>query len=257
MLWPDGFDWADDPNGSRSAAVRADSCCWKLPLGTLVATLADGRPCRIEARDALGRAIEALEIRAWQERAGRTWPLTLALEGNTGFVETIESIETRVHYLELSFLPPDLRPLLPPGDSGPTVSPHEIVAMTYAVRALPEGIDWEHALGQARHWIAEAAANPEFAVDTVPTFALSREGRPEACLVRLLAPRTPAPDGFETRTERAGLFVVLSELAAVDAAAIARLLRAIPEGALPGTPYLRVHPRPNPLELVLPLEPTE
>ena len=258
MLWPDGFDWKEGANGTRSAVASADSCCRELPLGSLVATIEDGRPRRIEARDALDRVLEALEIREWQERSGRKWPRTLALEaGSASFVETVESIETRVHFLELSFLPPDLRPLTPPDGPGATVLSRDLVAMTYSVHELPAGIDWEAALACARSWIAEAGQKEGLSVDPVPTFELTPEGRPLACLVRLQAPVLPAPVGFETHAERAGLFLTVRELGMVDAAALARITQATPPGALPGVPYLRVHAQPNPLELVLPLAPDE
>jgi hypothetical protein len=262
MLWPDGFDWSagkGDPS-TRSASVSADSCCREGALGTLVATLAEGRPARIEARDAEGQLLEALEIRAWQEHGGRTWPRTLALEaGGTGFLETIEAIETRVHFLDLSFLPPDLRPLVPLSP-GPTVMARDLVAMTYSVRALPAELGWEEALARARAWIAEAGKELQargLAVDPIPTFELTPEGRPRACFVRLSTAVVPAPEGFETHGERAGLLLAVRDLAAIDAALVARVLQATPEGSRTGTPYLRVHPSPSPVELVLPLEPAE
>lgn len=261
MLWPDGLAWEERPDGTRAAAIWADSCCREAQLGTLVATLADGRARRIEARDALGHALEVLEIRAWQELAGRSWPRTLALEsGSASFVETVEAIETRVHYLELSFLPPDARPLQPPSGPGPSVMARDLVAMTYAVRELPAGVGWDEALGRARTWIAEAGeqlASRGLAADPVPTFELSPEGRPRACLVRLHTPVQPAPQGFETHAERAGLLLAVRELATVDAALVARVLEALPAGARAGTPYVRVHSAPNPVELVLPLLPGE
>jgi len=258
MLWPDGFDWKEDGSGTRSAVASADSCCRELPLGSLVATLEDGRPRRIEARDALGRALETLEIREWQERGGRKWPRTLALQtGSTSFVETVESIETRVHYLELSFLPPDLRPLTAPTAPGATVLSRDLVSMTYSVHELPADLDWDAALTRARDWIAEAGKQAGLSVDPVPTFELTPEGRPMTCLVRLQAPVLPAPAGFETHAERAGLFLTLRELGMVDAAALERITQATPPGALPGVPYLRVHAQPSLIELVLPLAPVE
>ena len=94
--------------------------------------------------------------------------------GETSFVETIESIETHVHYLELSFVPPDLRPLAPPPEPGPTVMARDLVAMSYAVHVLPAGTDWEEALARARDWIAEAGTQRKLDVDPIPTFELSR-----------------------------------------------------------------------------------
>lgn len=257
MLWPDGFAWKEDADGTRSAVPSADSCCSENPLGTLVATIEDGRLQRIEARDRESRVLEALEIREWQERAGRRWPRTLALQsGGANIVETIESIETRVHYLELSFLPPDLRPLMPPLEPGAAVLSRDLVAMTYAVRELPPGLDWEGALACAREWIAEADAQGR-SVDPVPTFEVTPEGRPRTCLVRLKAPILPPPQGYETHAERAGLFLTVRELGLVDVAALERITQATPPDALPGVPYVRVHPRPNPVELVLPIVPAE
>jgi len=263
LFWPEGFEWKEEPDGAgltRSAPAWADSCCRKASLGTLVATLADGRPRRIEARDARGRTLEALEIRAWQERGGRAWPRTLALEAESAnALETVEAIETRVHFLDLSFVPPDQRSLAPLAP-GPAVTARDVVAMTYAVHELPVDVDWDTAIARARDWIA--AAGPELrsrglGVDPVPTFELSQDARPRACYVRLLAAVAPAPQGFESHAERAGLFIAVADLGAVDASLVARVLQATPGGATPGIPYLRVHPKPYPIELVLPLEPAD
>ncbi len=262
MLWPDGFAWSAPENGTRTAPVSADSCCPAHSLGTLVATLADARPSRVEARDAQGRVLEALAIRAWQESNGRTWPRTLAMESEGGgFVETIESIETRVHYLELSFVPPDRRATPGANSPGPNILAQDLVPVTYAVRALPAGVAWEDALSQARAWLAEAAESAKAsgaAVDPVPTFELSEEGRPLRCLVRLAVPREPAPSGYQTQPERPGLLLGLEDLEQLRPAVLTRLRQAVPPGAKPGAPYLRVHDRrEHPLELVLPLVPVD
>jgi len=263
LFWPEGFEWQDaagEAGPARSAPVWADSCCREGPLGTLVATLADGRPQRLEARDASGRKLEALEIRSWQELGGRAWPRTLALEAeNANALETVEAIDTRVRFLDLLFLPPDLRPLVPL-EPGPAVVSRDLVSMTYSVHELPEDLEWDAALARARDWIAQAGDELKargLGVDPVPTFGLTSEGRPRACYVRLAAAVVPAPPGFETHAERAGLFLAVPELPALDAAMVERLRRAAPEDARAGIPYLRVHPPPNPVELVLPLEPTD
>ena len=92
-------------------------------------------------------------------------------------------------------------------------------------------------------------------LDPVPTFELSPRGRPLRCLVRLAEAKLPPPDGYQTHSERAGLFVMVQDLAGVDQALIERLHRAAPAGVRSGTCYLRVHDRPSlPVELVLPLE---
>ena len=263
LFWPDGFEWKEAPDGgglTRTAPVWADSCCREGSLGELVATLEEGRPRRIEARDARGRSLEALEIRAWQERGGRAWPHTLALEAESAnAIETVEAIDTRVHFLDMSFLPPDLRPLVPL-EPGPKVMARDLVSMTYSVRELPADIEWEAALTRARQWIASTAGELKprgLDVDPVPTFELSPEGRPRACYVRLVVAVAPAPHGFETHVERAGLFVAVPDLPSVDASLVERAIRATPAGAKAGIPYVRVHSRPNPIELVVPLEPLE
>jgi hypothetical protein len=258
FLWPDGFAWRAGEGDTRSAPVQTDSCCAEGPLGTLVAELSDGRPRRIEARDARGQPIEALEVRAWQELDGRAWPRTLALEaGGSGFVETVETIETRLHYLESSFVPPDRRPVPAGDEGGPKVLAQDLVAMTYRARELPEGTTWEQALAQARLWIAESGAalkESGHTVDPVPTFELSSAGRPHSCLVRLTAAAHPAPPGFETLAERPGFLLPLQHLSELDARALARLQRAVPQGARASPAYVRIHARESlPIELVLPL----
>lgn len=262
MLWPDGFEWAELDARTRTAAVHLDSAKREQVLGSLVAVLADGgRPGRIEARDTADHVVETLEVKSWQEHGGRSWPATLAVGGASGgFVETVESIDTRIHYLDLSFRPPDRRDpaaVAKPGE----VLPRDLVAMTYAVHPLPTGTGWDTARERARAWIAEARSTIEplgHAVDPVPTFELGSDGLPESCLVRLAAPAFPAPEGYETRHERLGVFLPLQELRQADRAVLERLRRAVPADARPGIPYLRLHDRAQlPVELVLPFEPKE
>lgn len=262
MLWPDGFEWEAQAEGTSAADVRMDACCRGAVVGKLVATLESGRPRRMEVRDAQGKPREAFEVHTWQERHGRTWPHRLTLASAAGgFVETIESIETRVHFLELSFLPPDLRTRPDAREPGPELFARDLVASTFAAHAVPEGAGWEQALALARGWNDEAAkalAPQGLAVDPVPTFELSPTGRPLRCLVRLTAVVRPPPAGHETRDERPGLVLGLPELARVEAELLARLARSVPPGARAGVPYVRVHERKElPVEVVLPLEPGE
>lgn len=259
MLWPDGFAW-QEAEGVRTAIVHGDSCCRELPIGTLVAELIDGRPRRIQARDAEGCSLESLEIRAWEERNGRSWPRSLVMEAEGGgFLETVESIETRLHYLELSFVPPDRRPVPGQGKSVAVLA-QDLVPMTYCAHKLPQDITWEQALAQARLWIAEteAAGTAGRAVDPVPTIELSSAARPQRCLVRLVAAVQPAPEGYETQAERPGFLLPLQQLSELDSAALARLQRAVPANERAGPAYVRIHARPNlPIEVVLPLATTE
>lgn len=263
MLWPDGFDWNGDEGGAREAEVLADTCCREMPVGKLVATLRDRRPVRIEALSGAGETLEILEIRAWQEISGRTWPRTLEIKAPNGqslFVETIETIETRVQFLELSFLPPDRRPIRN-ASTGPGVVAMDLVAVTYSPHPLPKEVSWEQALEKARGWIAEAreSLGPLGAeVDLVPTFELSPLGRPTACLVRLTSHHVPPPDGFRSVPEGVGILCALPELLSVNEGALIRLKETVPIGLQTGTPYTRIHDRPVlPIELVVPIESSE
>jgi hypothetical protein len=262
MLWPDGFTWAALDGSTHTAAVYLDSCCDARPLGNLVATLADGRPRKIEARDLEGRVMETLEVQSWQEHAARTWPRTMTVHGASGrFTETIETLDTRIHYLDLAFRPPDRRGSPTAGWKPGEALPLDLIAMTYAPRDLASGTSWQAAREQARAWIAAASAElaaQGLEVDPVPTFEVGHDGLPRRCLVRLSAPAFPPPAGHETRHERLGVFIPLQAPTEVNASTLERLRRAVPVDAEPGTPYVRLHERPQlPVELVLPFEPKD
>lgn len=256
LFWPDGFEW-EASGEERRAPLFLDSCCHEGPLGVLVAELVQGRPRRIEVRDPQGAAQEALEIRSWQELGGRTWPQTLALSGPQGaFTETVESIETRLHLLEVSFVPPDQRPV-PAVSPGPRILARDVIAMTYAARDLPAGTSWGEALRRAAEEHEHARIEAErqgLALDPVPMFELGPDALPVRLLLRLDAPRTPPPDGHVTLPERPGLFLLLDDPAALQAKVLQRLLEAVPDGARPETPYVRIHARKEAaVEVVLPL----
>lgn len=260
LLWPDGFDWEEAGPGSRTARVNVDSCCREGNLGTLVASLQGGRLERAEVRDRTGKAIEAMEIRAWQEVAGRPWPRTLVMKGEQGsFTETVESIDTQVHFLEVSFLPPDQRPVLASSDQGPRIQARDIVSMTHSARPLPAGTSWVEAERMARERIETARgelAQLGLELDPVPMLELDQDGRPVCLLLRLSAPRRPPPEGFTTIPERPGLFLLAGDTKEVEARLLRRLLASVPAGARPGTPYVRLHDRKEvPVEIVLPIEP--
>lgn len=257
LFWPDGFAWEPGGEQVHSAPLFLDACCREGPLGTLVAQIEQGRPLRIEARDAHGKAQETLEIRSWQELGGRTWPRTLALSGPQGsFTETVESIETRLHLLEVSFVPPDRREV-PSSGPGPRILARDVIAMTYTSHDLPAGIPWDEAqrLAAARLELARAEAERQgLALDPVPMFELGPDALPVRLLLRLDAPRTPPPVGHVTLPERPGLFLLLDDPAALEAQILQRLVEAVPEGARPETPYVRIHARKEvPVEVVLPI----
>jgi hypothetical protein len=261
LCWPDGFDWSPGEAGASSATVFRDSCCRQGPLGTLLASLENGRPVRVRARDARGLAGASFEVRAWQERSGRPWPAQVAVESAQGsWIETIESLGTRVHYIEESFLPPDRRPPSGESSAGQPLVARDLVGMTYAASDLPAGATWEEARRRARERLLElreASPDPS-ALDPVPAFGIGSDGLPRSSWVRLRAPVDPPPPGFTSTGERVGFVVPLRSISEVDGDLLARLARCAPAGSRAAGPYVRFHDRPQfPIELVVPLEAKE
>ncbi len=261
MLWPEGFEWSEEGPGLRRTTVYRDSCCRQQPIGSLSAELDDaGRPARLRAEGSAGTR-EALEIRSWQELEQRTWPREMLLDQGTPVRETVESVETRVHFVDLYFVPPDRRVVhVAGGPAGSRILSTDLVPITVLRRELPSGISWEEALQQARAWttVARSELGSGFELDPVPTLELSSAARASACLLRLSRPASAPPPGWQTIPERAGLLLVLEELSEVDPAHLGPLFSSIPPGTSPGTPYLRVHDRrEGRIEVVLPLDPAE
>jgi len=262
MLWPDGFAWQAGDSGTRTAVVHADSCCFERPLGTLVAHLTDGRPSRVEVRDAQSKTCETLTVREWQETLGRSWPRVLEVEGEgVGFTETIESLETKIHYLDLFFLPPDQRAIPKGGASSSQVLSNDLVAISYVPRDLPTGATWDQAVATSRVWLQEAGESGKvrgWAFDPAPTIEVGPDGKPARVWLRLKEPASSPAEGLTTLNERPGLILALPALTEVGPATLGRLRAAVPPGSKAGIPYLRFHARPFlPVELVLPLEPAE
>lgn len=255
LLWPHGFDWAADGEAQR-ATLFASSCCRTRPIGALLATgLADGRPRRIEALDPQGEAFEAIDIEAWKEQDGRTWPARLRVSGRSGsFDETVEEIDTRARYLDMAFLPGDRRTA--PTDGPPQLT-GDLVGTVAARFELPRGLGWSEARTRAealRVALAERLGPDGPALDPVPSFELDAEARPVACRVRLRDPvADPPPRGFERRDGGTGLFLFLARPEELTAQAVGRLLRGVPSDATAGTPYVRFHEQR--IEVVVPLEP--
>ncbi|MSR62773.1 MAG: hypothetical protein EXS08_10060 [Planctomycetes bacterium] len=262
MLWPDGFAWEAREPGTQTAVAHADSCCRERPLGTLVAHLANGRPSRVEVRDEQGQTRETLTVREWQEVNGRSWPRVLVVAGEgVGFTETVESLETQIHYLDLFFLPPDQRAIPKGATSSSQVLSNDLVAVSYVPRDLPAGATWDEAVATTRGWILaanEAGKGNGQTFDPVPTIEVGPEGKPVRAWLRLKEPSPTPAEGLTNRNERPGLILALPALAEVGSAALAQLRAAVPPRSKAGVPYLRFHNRPVlPVELVLPLEPAE
>jgi hypothetical protein len=253
LLFPDGFAWTDSADGAREAAVFADSCCRREPLGTLRATV-DGERVTLAARDQTGELRETLTLESTQELGGRRFPRTLSASGvNASFTETIERIETRVHYLDLAFTPGDRRRVGTSQRLEERVVARDLVPMSYVEKPLEGSPSWERALvraGELRNDVQKSLP-AGLALDPVPTLELGDDGLARRCLVRLSKACEPPPSGFVTHGERLGLFVTLASTSET-ASGLVRLRAAVPEGARAGMPYARVH-GPTKVELVLPL----
>ena len=96
----------------------------------------------------------------------------------------------------------------------------------------------------------------DLTVDPVPSFELDRSGRPLRCVVRLVEVPAPAPEGWSSRPERAGLGMVLDAPDDIDADALRSLVRSAPTGTRGTVPYCRILRRPGvtSVQLYLPLE---
>ncbi|MEQ1893682.1 MAG: hypothetical protein ABL998_14150 [Planctomycetota bacterium] len=259
LLYPDGCEWKSAADGARESEIFADSCCRREPLGTLRASEAGGR-VTLAAHDLAGELRETLTIESSEERDGRRFPSKLSATGvNADFRETIESLETRVHYLDLAFTPGDRRRVGPAPDPSQRLEDRivarDLVPMSYVAQPLAGAATWEDALARAQALRPEVQKSlpAGLGLDPVATFELGPDGRPLRCLVRLAKACDPPPEGFVTHGERLGLFMSL-EGTAKTASALARLAAAVPEGARAGEPYVRVH-GPTRVELVLPLIP--
>ena len=256
LLFPDGFEWRAEAGGTRVAEVQADSCCHRRMLGRFVARR-EGERLTIEAHDLADETKETLTVTSWQELEGRRFPRELEVAGSNGaFHETIESLTTRVHYLDLAFLPGDRREVGTGRTLETRVIALDLVPMAYLERPLPEGASWEEALERARGLAVEVAPGlePGLALDPVPTFEIDAEARPVRCLLRLARVVDPAPEGFVVHGERLGLLRSLKGLAQVTSRELARLGEARPADSEGGRPYVRIHAVDR-VELVLPLVP--
>ena len=255
LLYPDGCAWKSVADGAREAEIYADSCCRREPLGTLRA-VQDGERVTLAARDLAGELRETLAIDGTQELHGRRFPRVLTATGvNASFRETVETLTTRIHYLDLAFTPGDRRRIGTAQRPEDRIVARDLVPMTYAEQPLASKLGWSEALTRARELQEEVRKSlpAGLALDPVPTFELAEDGQPVRCLVRLAKACDPPPEGFVTHAERLGLFLTL-DATPRGASALDRLRAAVPEGARAGQAYVRVHD-PARVELVLPLIP--
>ena len=242
MLWPDGFAWTGEGNVRTAPLLRRTGDDPEQAIGSLHATLGDkGRPKRVEIRPPEGESPEALEILGWREVDGRTWPAELRLiqSGELVWEEHVETVRTRILYVDSYFLPPDRKHLSP--DERILESP--LLGNTYRLVALPRGTGWEKARkreAELRRSEAEKLGGGR-KLDDVPTFQLHPDGEPAAVVLRLSRPEKTPPAGWSTLPETDGLSWVVGGTGAISQGLLDGLLRAVPEGRRAGTPFARLY----------------
>jgi hypothetical protein len=195
--------------------------------------------------------------------------MTLFQDATRVWTERVERVVTRVHSVDTFFQPADRRagPKTTLVD-GRVVHSLDLSPITYRAHALDEGaresqeIDWASHLARAADWIAKATRELEphgLAVDPVPSFELSSDGRPTRCLVRLADARTTPPDGWTTRSDVPGVALVLDGIRELDAETVPFLRATAPAGERAGVAYCRVVRADGPggVQVYLPLHAAE
>ncbi len=244
MLWPDGFDWSKEKKKVRKAPVldRAGGS----EIGSIEARLdRRGRPEAFVATDAEGFQYDFVRIESWFEAEKRKWPreLSFEFEGKPVWTETIESVTTKVRYLDLFFQPPDRRPrsVTP---QGPTIVSLDIVPVTLRALELEPGTDWTRARAEFEGELRrlEQRLGEGYSLDPTGTFEVDEDGHPIRALLRLERPLPSPPEGWSNLAERQGLALVgIESPAGIDRRALELLRRRVPPGAEAGTPYVRLH----------------
>jgi hypothetical protein len=238
FLWPDGFAWKGQ--GSERSADFAG--------GSLVATLgADGRPetIAVETSGAPGERYESIR---WSERRGRWWPRSLefVLDGARVWSETVESVDTQVHLLDLYFVPPDRRPAPQSQAAMLRQVIHGDVPGGWCKRvALAAKTTWSDTEARWRKEVA-AAASAGQRIEPGAWVELDRAGRPVALVLHLSRGSGDPPHGTEEVEERTAVVVGLNGVDLDLADALRSLEASAPEGTAAGEAYARFAQAPGP-----------
>ena len=258
LLWPHGLDWgvsegesgavhtAQVPTGGSLKARALDT---GAPPSTFSSALPDGSP------------FEELREVEWTDGPFGPRPLSwrLVSGGAPVWFERIESLDTRVRFVDSHFLPPHLR-ALPSVGGASSIQLVEVPARLRQRRAL-QAKTWEGALEEARELLgATNPPSPTDRVDPSPVFELSRDGRPVAVLIRLISRTEEAPEGWELAPGESALSRLSPEGALPDAASVQALIQAKPADTESGRARLRVTFDGDAVassQLLLPLSPSD
>ena len=251
LLWPDGFEWLEGPDGSRHVALEGG--------GHLVAQLGpDGRPEAMRAFDACEVALESLQGIQWKPGVcDRTWPMRWELhaDGEPVWEEEVQGLSPGKQFGLSFFLPADRRAGAARVRVPETGVRRTLIPATRVVRLALEGQPSVAAAQERAAQFARALEARGVALLPAVGFPLSSQGAPTEAWIPLAEGSDPEGLRVESHPPSVAFRIELGR-GAFDATALAQLEAAAREAGLqPGTPYLsRIETQPSPVwRMVLPV----
>ena len=238
MIWPHGLEWRLSEDGGEAVHTASletgGSLSARAPsAGTL--------PTTFTSHLDDGSVFEELREVGWTDGPLGQRPARwlLVSGGLPVWQEQIESVDTKVRFVDSHFLPPHLRAL--PKDSG--AAPIQLVEVPARLRkrSALQAKTWSAALAEAER-LLDSASPPSAGdrLDRNPVFELDAEGRPAAVILRLISRSAELPEGWELAPGESALSQLSVEGALPDLSALQALSAATPEGAIGGRARLRV-----------------
>jgi hypothetical protein len=231
----------------------------------------------MEALTPAGLPLEALEDITWHREGNHSRPdgFRLVVDSIVVWDESVESVQTRVRFLDAYFTPPDKRTegaAAEPVNAGPDgrIRPTLLPERVELELPLPPGLGWAGAIAKARDLAAEGQRDIEalgLGLDGGLRLRLDGKGRPDAALLVLNRTLATPPAAWRSRPAGPALSLILANPDALTGRALAGLRAAAVEHlrsrsrtteAAEGPVYARLDPaRPTggPVQLILPLAP--
>ncbi len=259
MLWPHGLDWSVSATDGVDGVLRRAELVTGGHLSARSST-ADTPPSSFFSHLPDGSAFEELRNLEWTDGPFGPRPASwqLVSGGTAVWTESIESVDTKVHFVDSHFLPPHLRELPSQGEVDPILLV-EVPARFRRRRSL-SAQTWEAALAEAEEAIASTGpGDPSALVDPSPVFELGPDGLPRTLLIRLISREETPPKGWEMAHGESALSRLSPSGELPTAASIQELIDAKPEGTVNGAARLRVTLLGGEVEtsqLILPLSPS-
>lgn len=240
LLWPLGFDWKEGLLEGQGALIQIAELESGELLGARFRT-SDSPPASFFSRLPGGGMFEELLDVEWTEGPLGLRPARWVLfsGGVKVWTEEIERLHTDVRYVDGHFLPPHLRTLPAQGEVD-TILLVEVPARVRRRHALSVST-WEEALAEAKRIIASTRRlELPGEVDSDPVFELDDDALPHALFVRLSVLGEEIPEGWEEAAGESALSRLIPDGRLPGPAEVAVLSASRPEGALTGTPRLRI-----------------